>query len=477
MPLTSLDLPVAEVLPALRSALASHDSVLLSAPPGAGKSTLVPLALLDEPWLEGQKILMLEPRRLAARTLAERMASMLGERVGQTVGYRVRFESRVGPQTRIEILTEGILTRMIQHDQTLEGVGLVVFDEFHERSLFAETALAFCREAQQVLRPDLRLLVMSATLDLPRLSALLDAPIVESRGRQYPIDVRYGEGFDDVRDAPLHAARATARIFREEPAGDILVFLPGEAEIRRCLEALEAMLPEARVLPLYGSLTPREQQEAIVPDREGRRKVVLATSIAETSLTIEGIRIVVDTGLGRTSRFNPNTGLTRLETMPVSRDRADQRAGRAGRLGPGIALRLWTRATHDRLDAHRMPEIEEADLAPLLLDLAAWAPPTPPRSRGSRLPRRPIWRRPPTCCAASTPSTRPDASPPKGNACIACRATRAWRTCSYAPASCKLPPWQPTWPPCSRSATRWGATPEPTSRSASTSCADAARRG
>jgi ATP-dependent helicase HrpB len=364
-------LPVSTIIDELRSQLASRSTLLLSAPPGAGKSTLVPLKLLDEPWLAGRKILMLEPRRLAARALAARMSEMLGEPVGRTVGYRVRFENKTSAHTRIEILTEGILTRMIQQDNALEGVGLVIFDEFHERSLFAETALAFCREAQQVLRPDLRILVMSATLDLPRLSALLDAPVVVSEGRQYPVEIRYGEGAD-LREMPLAAASAAARLAREQAEGDLLIFLPGEAEIARCAEALERLCPSLVVMPLYGALSPREQQAAILPDPDGRRKAVIATSIAETSLTIEGIRIVVDSGLGRTARFNPNSGLNRLETLDVSRDRADQRAGRAGRTAPGLCLRLMTRADYDRLAPHRTPEIEEADLAPLLLDLAAW---------------------------------------------------------------------------------------------------------
>lgn len=366
----AIDLPVTEVISEIKETFSNQNTAILSAPPGAGKSTLVPLALMNEPWLEGKKIVMLEPRRLAARTLAMRMSDLLDEPVGQRVGYRVRFDNKVSANTQVEILTEGILTRMLQQDNSLEDVGLVIFDEFHERSLFAEVALALCREAQQILRPDLRILIMSATLDLPQLSSLLDAPIIESRGRQYPIDVRYGDGCDE-RLIPELCASTIMKAVKEE-SGDLLAFLPGENEIRRCEEILRKQLPDFRIHPLYGSLPPAQQHAAIMPDRNGRRKVVLATSIAETSLTIEGIRIVVDSGFARTSRFNPNTALSRLETVMVSKDMADQRAGRAGRLGPGVCYRMWTKATHERLADHRTPEIEEADLASLMLDMAVW---------------------------------------------------------------------------------------------------------
>ena len=366
----SIDLPVTEVISEIKETFSNQNTAILSAPPGAGKSTLVPLALMNEPWLEGKKIVMLEPRRLAARTLAMRMSDLLEEPVGRHVGYRVRFESKVSAVTRVEILTEGILTRMLQQDNSLEDVGMVIFDEFHERSLFAEVALALCREAQQILRPDLRILIMSATLDLPQLSTLLQAPVIASRGRQYPIDIRYGDGCDE-RMIPELCSTVITRAVKDEE-GDLLAFLPGENEIRRCEEMLRKLLPEFRIHPLYGSLSPDKQHAAIMPDRNGRRKIVLATSIAETSLTIEGIRIVVDSGFARTSRFNPNTALSRLETVMVSKDMADQRAGRAGRLGLGVCYRLWTKATHERLADHRTPEIEEADLASLTLDMAVW---------------------------------------------------------------------------------------------------------
>lgn len=366
----TIDLPVTEVISEIKETFSNQNTAILSAPPGAGKSTLVPLALMNEPWLEGKKIVMLEPRRLAARTLAMRMSDLLEEPVGQHVGYRVRFDNKVSAATRVEILTEGILTRMLQQDNSLEEVGMVIFDEFHERSLFAEVALALCREAQQILRPDLRILIMSATLDLPQLSSLLQAPVIASRGRQYPIDIRYGDGCDE-RMIPELCSAAITRAVKEE-TGDLLAFLPGESEIRRCEEILRRQLPDFRIHPLYGALSPDKQYAAIMPDRNGSRKIVLATSIAETSLTIEGIRIVVDSGFARTSRFNPNTALSRLETVMVSKDMADQRAGRAGRLGPGVCYRLWTKATHERLADHRTPEIEEADLASLTLDMAVW---------------------------------------------------------------------------------------------------------
>lgn len=366
----SIDLPVKEAISKVRRNLSAENTLIVTAPPGAGKSTLLPLSLLDEPWLEGKKILMLEPRRLAARTIAARMSFLLGEDVGQTVGYRIRFENRTSSSTRIEVLTEGILTRMLLSDNDLEGVGLVIFDEFHERSIFADTALALCREAQQVLRPDLRIMIMSATLDMPQLSSLLKAPVVESQGKQYPVEIIY-TGNRDVMMLPEMTARVIAKAVQEQQ-GDTLVFLPGEAEIRRCEEILNNQLPGFAIHPLYGMLPQNQQNSAIVPNKYGMRKIVLATSIAETSLTIEGIRIVVDTGYARTSRFDPRSGLSRLETIEISKDSADQRAGRAGRLSPGTCYRMWTKATHDRLADHRIPEILEADLAPLVLDMACW---------------------------------------------------------------------------------------------------------
>lgn len=363
-------LPVAEIIPEVKERLLEENTLILTAPPGAGKSTLLPLALLHEPWLEGKKILMLEPRRLAASSIAHRMASLLGETVGKTVGYRIRFDNQTSAETRIEVVTEGILTRMIHNDNALEKVGLVIFDEFHERNVHADVAMAFCRESQSILRPDLRIVVMSATMDMPQLSKLLSAPMIESKGRQYPVDVRYA---NDVDERML--VEMTAQVVRQaaqENTGDILVFLPGRGEIKQCEELLQKALPQVAIYPLYGLLSPSKQYAAIMPHPKGKRKVVLATSIAETSLTIEGVAVVVDTGLGRTSKFDPRSGLSRLVTVRISRDMADQRAGRAGRLGPGVCYRLWTKATNERMASFRTPEILEADLAPLVLDMAQW---------------------------------------------------------------------------------------------------------
>lgn len=366
----SFNLPVASVITDVKQKLISNNTLIISAPPGAGKSTLLPLALADEEWLGNRKILMLEPRRLAARSIASRMSDMIGEKVGESVGYRIRFESRVSEKTRIEILTEGILTRMLQSDNSLEGVGMVIFDEFHERSLFADVALALCREAQQILRPDLRIVIMSATLDMPNLSKLLDAPIVDSPGRQYPVEI-INTGERDEMMLPELTSRVVLRALKEQK-GDALVFLPGEGEIRRCESILKSAIPEVMIHPLYGQLPPGKQFAAIMPDRNGRRKVVLATSIAETSLTIEGVGIVVDCGYGRTMKFNPSSGLSRLETVVISRDMADQRTGRAGRLGPGVCYRMWSLADDERMADHRTPEIAVADLASLVLDMAVW---------------------------------------------------------------------------------------------------------
>ena len=366
----AIDLPIKEAIQPVRGHLADKNTLIVSAPPGAGKSTLLPLALLNEPWLQNKKILMLEPRRLAARTIASRMSFLLGEEVGQTVGYRIRFENRIGSSTSIEVLTEGILTRMLLADNALEGVGLVIFDEFHERSIFADVALALCREAQQILRTDLRIMIMSATLDMPQLTELLKAPVVESKGKQYPVEIIYA-GTRDPMLLPEITSRTVIKAVGEKD-GDVLVFLPGEGEIRKCEEILRKQLPDFAIHPLYGMLPQNQQNSAITPNKQGKRKIVLATSIAETSLTIEGIKIVVDTGYGRTSRFDPKSSLSRLETIEISKDSADQRAGRAGRLAPGICYRMWTKATHERLAEHRTPEILEADLAPLVLDMAKW---------------------------------------------------------------------------------------------------------
>jgi ATP-dependent helicase HrpB len=369
--LHSFNLPVAEVVPEILQKLESNNTLIINAPTGAGKSTLLPLALLNESWLEGKKIYMLEPRRLAAKTIAYRMADMLGEQVGESIGYRIRFEKKVSDKTKIEVLTEGILTRMLQTDNALENAAAVIFDEFHERSIHADVALALSREAQQILRPDLKIVVMSATLDLPQLSGLLNAPTVKSEGRLYPVDIKYGNG-NDVRHIPEICAQTTIQAVKESTEGDTLVFLPGQAEIKRCEDILRSNLRGFEITPLYGMLSSGQQQRAILPSKTGKRKVVLATTIAETSLTIQGITIVVDSGFVRVSKFDPNSGLFRLETIQVDKDSATQRTGRAGRLSPGTCYRIWTKATHAQLTEHRTPEILEADLADLVLDMAQW---------------------------------------------------------------------------------------------------------
>lgn len=365
------DYPILEIIPELLRKLSVHPTVLLQAPPGAGKSTVLPLHLLDAPWLKGKKMIMLEPRRLAAKSVAERLAEELGEETGKRAGYRVRFESRVSNETRIEVVTEGILTRVLQEDNMLEGVGLLVFDEFHERSLQADLALVLARQVQKYVREDLRILIMSATLDTERIAAAMgNAPLVISSGRQFPVDIHYAS-IESDQPLPARVAPAVRKALKET-SGDILVFLPGSGEILRTQELLEADPVGARVVALYGDLPFRQQQEAILPLKDGSRKIVLATSIAETSLTIDGITTVVDSGWARVPRFNPNSGLTRLETVRVTRDAADQRAGRAGRLGPGTCYRLWTEGTHRHLVDRRKPEILEADLASLVLELYAW---------------------------------------------------------------------------------------------------------
>ncbi len=372
----SPQLPVHEALPALREALRVREAAVLVAPPGAGKTTVIPLALLDEPWAT-ERIIVLEPRRLAARAAANRMASTLGEPVGETVGFRVRMESRVSVRTRIEVVTEGVFTRMILDDPGLEGVSAVLFDEFHERSLDADLGLALARDAQGVLRPDLKLLVMSATLDGARVSALLgDAPVIESLGRAWPVETRY-LGRDPAERLEAQVAKAVRKALAVETGG-VLVFLPGQGEIRRTADLLADRLPlDVDIAPLYGALTPAEQDRAIAPAQSGRRKVVLATSIAETSLTIGGVRVVIDSGLSRAPRYDPASGLTRLETIRVSRAAADQRRGRAGRTQSGVAFRLWDEAETRALTPFDRPEILEADLSGLALDLAVWGAVSP----------------------------------------------------------------------------------------------------
>ncbi|UBV44036.1 ATP-dependent helicase HrpB [Deinococcus taeanensis] len=365
-------LPIQDVIPAVREALSTQPLVVVQAPPGAGKSTALPLALLEEPWLAGRRIIMLQPRRVAARAVAARLAETLGEEVGGTVGYRVRFDARVSGATRLEVVTEGILTRRLQRDPDLAGVGLVILDEFHERSLNADLALALLREVQGALRDDLRVLVMSATLD-PALPGRLGAPLVESAGRAHPVEVRYLPADPVGRVEDLVARQVRAALAGDE--GDVLAFLPGVREIRAAQGLLAGV--DAAVLPLYGDLPVREQGRALRPDPQGRRKVVLATSIAETSLTIDGVRVVVDGGLSRAQQFDPATGLSRMVTGRVTKDAATQRAGRAGRTAPGVAYRLWSERTQALLPAARPPEVLEADLAPLTLELAQWGVPDP----------------------------------------------------------------------------------------------------
>ena len=389
------DLPIIAALPELRAALAAHSRVVLEAPPGAGKTTVVPLELLAAAWRNpDDKILVLEPRQLAVRGAAARLAQLLGEPVGRTIGYRVRLDSKVSKETRVEVITEGILTRMIQDDPALEGVAAVVFDEFHERSLNADLGLALALDAQAVLRPELRILIMSATLEAQRLGQWLPAPVVSSAGFLFPIDTHY---LDPRRTSALpnkpneRLAELVPKQVREalstHAEGDILVFLPGVGDLQRCARKLEGSLPDHVALHLlHGELPLEVQDAALRPVGGGRRKVILATSIAETSLTIEGVRVVIDGGFARVPRFVPRTGFTTLETVPVARAAADQRRGRAGRLAPGTCYRLWTEAEHHNLPAHRPPEIHTADLSSLALELALWGAATPTSLRWLDVP-------------------------------------------------------------------------------------------
>ena len=398
-------LPASLIADDVNSALQTHHSLVITAPPGAGKSTLLPLTILSSLG-DGEKILMLEPRRLAARQIAERMAQILGETVGETVGYRVRFESKVSKRTRIEVLTEGILTRMLVDDATLDGVSIVIFDEFHERSINSDLALALTRQAQEIIRPDLKIVIMSATIDACGICAALKAPLIESEGRMFPVELHYADEDTDPRDIAAVAASTTIEAYKKHE-GDILVFLPGQAEIERCFELLSnsqhlntsggalvsaRLLPLARarsapttsqpittttphhltIHPLYGNLSPENQRRAIAPSAPGERKIVIATSIAETSITIEGVRVVIDSGLCRQVVFDARTGLSHLQTVRISMDMATQRMGRAGRVAEGVCYRLWTKASEHLMAEQRKPEIEEADLAPMVLDTAAF---------------------------------------------------------------------------------------------------------
>ena len=378
-----MPLPIEPILPSIRDALRDHGHAVVQAPPGAGKTTMVPLALLEAPWLERQSIVMLEPRRVATRAAAWRLAELRGESVGETIGYRMRGESRVGRGTRVEVVTEGILTRRLQRDPTLDGVGVLIFDEFHERSLDADLGLALALRTRSLVRDDLRIVVMSATLDGESVARVLGgAPILTSHGRTFPIETRYIEPRRDIRIEAAVANAIADAVNRDE--GDVLVFLPGAGEIRRVEALLSDRLnspstgppvhPSTRpplITPLYGLLDRDAQDRALFPDPGGRRKVVLSTSIAETSLTIEGIRVVIDSGLSRAPRFSPRTGMTRLETVRVSKSSADQRRGRAGRTAPGVCYRLWPEHETLHLLEQSPPEILHADLAPLALDLAA----------------------------------------------------------------------------------------------------------
>lgn len=370
-------LPINTALPPLLKALSERDEVVLQAPPGAGKTTRVPLALLNEPWLQGLTIIMLEPRRLAARAAAERMASELGEKVGDTVGYRIRLDSKVGPKTRIEVVTEGILTRRLQSDPALDGIGLVIFDEFHLRNLDADLALALTLNGRELFREDapLKVLLMSATIEGERLSRLLDdAPIVTSEGRMYPVTTIWGAPYQsgDYLDQRVVSTCLDAL---EDQGGSILVFLPGQSEIRRVHQTLKDRLGDREdvlLCPLHGELELSAQRAAIDPPPAGKRKVVLATNIAETSVTIEGVRVVIDSGLERVPRFDPRSGMTRLDTQRISKASATQRAGRAGRLEPGVCYRLWSVSQHDQLPGYGSPEVQQADLAGLALQLSRW---------------------------------------------------------------------------------------------------------
>ena len=364
-------LPAGSIAEDVNATLADHNAIVFTAPPGAGKSTLLPLTIYNGQASTNEKILLLEPRRIAARQIAERMAQMTNTKLGEEIGYRVRFENRTSSLTRIEVLTEGILTRMIVDDPTLEGVSTVIFDEFHERSLITDTALALVLETQKTIRPDLRIVVMSATIDTETICQILNAPLIESQGRMYDVDIRYAEEATIFNCAET-TARTISRACRET-GGNILAFLPGQAEIKRCMEMIQDLQSDTLyICPLYGQLSVEEQRRAILPTKEGIRKIVIATPIAETSLTIEGVTVVVDSGFCRKLVYDPRSALEHLETVRISMDMARQRSGRAGRLASGVCYRLWNKATEARMADCREPEILSADLSSLVLDIAAW---------------------------------------------------------------------------------------------------------
>lgn len=367
---SDFDLPIVKYFQQIKNSLRDKNRLIITAAPGAGKSTLLPIFLAEENINNDKKIIVLEPRRLAARSIATRMSEIKNEELGHSIGFKIRFENKSSKDTKIEVVTEGILTRLLQSDNALEDVSVVVFDEFHERSIHADLALALCLETQQVLRPDLKIIIMSATINAAEISKKINAEVIECEGKQFPVKIKYGNG----RDLKVISELCAEQILRasKENDGDILAFLPGEAEIKKTEEIIKFKLENTKVHPLYSALPYSLQKAAILPNPAGKRKVVLATTIAETSLTIEGIKIVIDTGLTRVSKYNPKTGLSRLETVAISKDAADQRAGRAGRLSEGICYRLWSMADHDKLAEHRVPEILESDLCPLMLELFQW---------------------------------------------------------------------------------------------------------
>ncbi|MDP3493587.1 MAG: ATP-dependent helicase HrpB [Hyphomonadaceae bacterium] len=388
--LAKSDLPIEDVIPQIAAALRETTRLVISAPPGAGKTTRVPLTLIDEPWIDGRKLILVEPRRIAARAAAERMASTLGERVGQTIGLRSRLDVRTSKESRIEVVTEGVFSRMVLSDPALEGIAGVIFDEFHERSLDADEGLAFALDAQGVIREDLRIVLMSATLPGNLTQEFFAAPVIESLGRAWPVETRY-LGYEPRQRLEDQVAAAIRKALYEED-GSILAFLPGVAEIQRTVDRIGPVADNVHVTPLYGALTPQEQNEAIAPAPKGTRKIVVATDLAESAITIEGVRVVVDCGFARVPRFDANLGASRLETVRVAVANADQRRGRAGRTGPGVCYRLWREAEMRGFAASPSPEIDNADLTGLALDMARWGAKSPADLRWLNPPREAAWR-------------------------------------------------------------------------------------